>query len=286
MTTAAALVAEGAATLAAAGVDSPRAEARLLLETAAGLSRTAQATTPAAPVAAPRARDYRALLARRAAREPMAYLRGRAEFWSLGFLVEPGVLVPRADTETLIEAATRAFPDRTRPLRVLDLGVGSGCLLLTLLHLYPAASGTGTDTSGVALALARRNAARLGVAERLHLVAANWAEGVPGSFDLVVSNPPYIATAEIGRLQPEVSRFEPRAALDGGPDGLDAYRAILPDLPRLLGRAAGGVALLEIGQGQEAALRPLAAAEGLAAALHRDLAGINRCLELRPIPGR
>lgn len=280
MTTAAELVAEGAATLKEAGIGSPRSEARLLLESATGLTRAAQVAAPDAAVAATAARAYRALVARRAEREPMGYVRGRAEFWSLEFLVEPGVLVPRADTETLIEAATALFPDRARPLRLLDVGVGSGCLLLTLLHLYPAARGVGTDASPAALALSARNAARLGVAERLALAPTNWAEDVPGPFDLVVSNPPYIPTAEIDHLQPEVSRHEPRAALDGGPDGLDAYRAILPDLPRLL--APGGAALLEIGRGQERALAPLASRAGFAVATRRDLAGVNRCLELRP----
>jgi release factor glutamine methyltransferase len=242
----------------------------------------AQAATPGIAVEAGGAETFRVLVARRATREPMAYVRGRAEFWSLDLLVEPGVLVPRADTETLVEVATRVFPDRARPLRLLDIGVGSGCLILALLHLYPAARGVGTDTSAVALDLTARNAARLGSAERLELVPTGWAEGVAGPFDLVASNPPYIPTGEIDRLQPEVSRFEPRLALDGGADGLDVYRAILADLPRLLRR--GGTALLEIGQGQEAALQPLAAARGFASALHRDLAGINRCLELRPLP--
>jgi release factor glutamine methyltransferase len=213
----------------------------------------------------------------------MAYVRGRAEFWSFDFQVEPGVLVPRADTETLIEVATRVFPDFHQPLRLLDIGVGSGCLILTLLRLYPAARGVGTDTSLEALSLTARNAARLGLSERLELRPTSWAEAVPGPFDLVVSNPPYIPTGEINGLQPEVSRFEPRVALDGGPDGLDAYRAILADLRRLL--APSGVALLEIGRGQEDALAPLAAAGRFSVAMHRDLAGIKRCLELRLASG-
>lgn len=283
MSTAAALLAEGTAALRAAGISQPRSEARLLLEEATGLDRVALATAPARRIEAAAAGAYRTLVRRRAAREPMAYLLGRAEFWSLDFAIEPGVLVPRADTETLIEAAVRAFPDRDLPLRVLDLGVGSGCLLLTLLHRYPNARGIGTDTSAVALRLARRNAARLGLAERAALVVTCWAEGVAGPFDLVVANPPYIPSAEIDALQPEVSRFEPRTALDGGPDGLDAYRAILPELPRLL--APGGLALTEIGQGQHAELVPMAGALGLSVALHRDLAGIVRCLELR-LPDR
>lgn len=280
MSSAGELLALGRAALKAAGIERAGAEARLLLEAATGLARTVLATEPAMPVDAPAADAYRAFLRRRAAREPMAYLLERVEFWSLDLAIEPGVLVPRADTETLIEAARRAFPDRNVPLRVLDIGVGSGCLLLTLLHLYPQARGVGTDTSPTALALTRRNAERLGVAGRMELATTRWAEGVAGAFDLVVANPPYIPTGEIDGLEPEVSRFEPRTALDGGPDGLDAYRAILPELRRLL--VADGVALVEIGRGQEAELVPMAVGLGFSVLLHRDLAGIVRCLELRP----
>jgi release factor glutamine methyltransferase len=279
VTTTEALLAEGAAALARAGIESPRSEARLLLEMATGRTRARLVAEPATPVSADAAQAFRASLIRRTTREPMAYIRGRAEFWSLEFVVGPGVLVPRADTETLIEAALRAFPDHGRPLGILDIGVGSGCLLLTLLHLFPNASGVGTDTSEAALACTRRNAERLGVAARAELVRTTWANGVPGPFDLVVSNPPYIPSAEIATLQPEVSRFEPCCALDGGQDGLDAYRAILADLPRLL--APGGVALLEIGQGQDEALGPMLRERGYAVAAHPDLAGITRCLEIR-----
>ena len=222
--------------------------------------------------------SFRELVTRRVAREPMAYVLGRAEFWSLEFVVGPGVLVPRPDSETLIEAAVAAFPDTGRQLRVLDIGVGSGCLLLTLLHLFPAAYGVGTDLSEAALACTRLNAERLGVADRLRLERTSWAEGVAGPFDLVVSNPPYIRTAEIAGLQPEVARFEPWAALDGGPDGLAAYRAILAELPRLL--ADDGRALLEIGHDQQPAVEALAAAAGFAVTTHLDLAAVPRCLEL------
>jgi release factor glutamine methyltransferase len=274
-----ALLREGAAALAGAGVEAPRAEARLLLEAATGRTRASLVAEPAEPVPPGEALAFRALVGRRAAREPMAYILGRAEFWSLPFAVGPGVLVPRPDTETLIEAALRAFPDRGQALRILDVGVGSGCLLLTLLHLFSSARGTGTDVSEAALACARRNAEALGVAGRLELRQTAWARGVEGPFDLVVSNPPYIPAGEIAGLQPEVARFEPRLALDGGADGLDAYRAILADLPRLL--VAGGVALLEIGQGQEGPLAPMIDAAGFALATHADLAGITRCLELR-----
>lgn len=284
MSTAGGLLAEGAMALAAAGIESPRFEARLLLEAATSRSRARLVAEPGEPVPVQEAQAFRALLGRRAAREPMAYVLGRAEFWSLPFAVGPGVLVPRADTETLIEAALAAFPERGRPLRLLDIGVGSGCLVLTLLHLFPNARAIGTDTSGAALACARLNAERLGVEPRLDLVETPWAEGIAGPFDLVVSNPPYIPSTEIAGLAPEVSLYEPRPALDGGPDGLDAYRAILADLPRLL--AADGVALLEIGKGQDEALVPMAEARGFVVTRRRDLAGTVRCLGLaRSRPG-
>jgi release factor glutamine methyltransferase len=278
VSTAAALLAEGAAALAAAGVENQRFEAGLLLGAATGRTRARLASLPTEAIAASDAAQYRAFVARRAAREPMAYVLGRAEFWSLGFAVGPGVLVPRPDTETLVEAATRAFPDRARALRVLDLGVGSGCLLLSLLHHFPNARGIGTDTSPRALAYARLNAERLGVDPRAELVETAWAQGVDGPFDIVVTNPPYIPSAEIDGLQPEVSRFEPRATLDGGPDGLDAYRAILPGLRRLL--SPDGSAFLEIGRGQDAQVVPMAAGQRFSIRFHRDLTGITRCLEL------
>jgi release factor glutamine methyltransferase len=279
VSTVAALLGQGAAALAAAGVENPRSEAVILLGATSGRTRARLvAGFPTEAVAASDEEQYRAFVARRAARAPMAYVRGRAEFWSLGFAVGPGVLVPRADTETLVEAATRAFPDRARALRVLDLGVGSGCLLLSLLHHFPNARGIGTDTSPRALAYARLNAERLGVDPRAELVETAWAQGVDGSFDVVVTNPPYIRSAEIDGLQPEVSRFEPRAALDGGPDGLDAYRAILAELPRLL--SPDGSAFLEIGSGQDAQVVPMAAGKLFSIRFHRDLPGITRCLEL------
>jgi release factor glutamine methyltransferase len=278
VSTVAALLGEGAAALAEAAIENPRFEAGLLLGAATGRTRVRLASLPTEAVAGSDAERYRTFVARRAAREPMAYVLGRAEFWSLGFAVGPGVLVPRADTETLVEAATRAFPDRARALRVLDLGVGSGCLLLSLLHHFPNAHGIGTDTSPRALAYARLNAERLGVDPRADLVQTGWARGVDGPFDIVVSNPPYVRSGEIDGLQPEVSRFEPRAALDGGPNGLDAYRAILPELPRLL--SPDGSAFLEIGRGQDAQAAAMATGSGLSVGLHRDLAGVTRCLEL------
>jgi release factor glutamine methyltransferase len=268
--------------LASAGVEGPRAEARRLLEAAAGVSRERLLAAPEAPLPPEAAAAFARAVGRRAAREPFAYVAGRREFYGLVFAVGPGVLVPRPETETLVEAALAAFPDRAAPLRVLDMGVGSGCLLLTVLSLYPNARGTGTDLSPAALAAAAANARTLGVADRASLRAASWGEGLDPPFDLVLSNPPYIATAEIEALEPEVAAHEPRLALDGGPDGLDAYRALTSDLLRLL--APDGVAVLEIGRGQEDRLAGWFGARGLAVSFRRDLAGVVRCLELRRRP--
>lgn len=283
MITVDAALAGAAAELAAAGLERPRFEARLLLEAASGRSRAEILAHGSASLPEPQAERFGLLVARRRQREPMAYILGRTEFWSLDLVVWPGVLVPRADSETLIEAVVAAFPDVGRPLRLLDMGVGSGCLIVTLLHQFPTADGVGTDLDETALDCTRRNAERQGVAARLRLRRASWATGVAGLFDLVVSNPPYIRSDEIDDLQPEVARFEPRTALDGGPDGLGAYRAILADLPRLL--AGGGRAFLEIGHDQQETVTALAATAGFAVTAHRDLAGLPRCLELvRALP--
>ena len=225
---------------------------------------------------APGVPSYDALLDRRAAHEPLALITGRREFWSLDLAVSPATLIPRADSETLIEAALAARPERTRVRRILDLGTGTGCLLLAALSEFPAAFGIGTDRSAAATALARHNAARLGMADRAAFLCTDWAAALSGRFDLILSNPPYIPTAALPELMPEVARYEPASALDGGPDGLGAYRRMLPELPRLL--AADGVAVLELGQGQDAPVAALARAAGFAAATRADLAGIPRAL--------
>jgi release factor glutamine methyltransferase len=221
-----------------------------------------------------------AMTARRCAREPMAHILGRREFWSLDFEVSADVLTPRPDSETLIEAAVQSAPAAGEPFRVLDLGTGSGCLLLALLHEYPAASGVGVDISPAAIALARRNAERLGVGARSSFTVGDWTTSIAGRFDIVVSNPPYIASPEIEGLEPEVSRYEPRGALDGGGDGLDAYRALLPLMSEIL--TPGGTALFEMGAGQGEAVSSLAQACGLVIeGLRPDMAGIPRVAIMR-----
>jgi release factor glutamine methyltransferase len=259
--------------LAAAGVDNPRSEARLLLAHALGISREQTLTaTPTAEQAA----AYAVLVARRVSHEPFAYITGHKEFWSLDFQVGPGVLVPRPDTETLIEEALRVVPDRAAPLRIADLGAGSGAILCAALTEFPNATGIGFESSPQAHAVAARNAGRL-IGPRAEVRLADW-NTAEGPFDLVFSNPPYIPSAEIESLDPDVARFEPRTALDGGPDGLDAYRALAPLLSRIV--APGGFTLLEIGAGQASAMGTLFPQLQMIR-LAPDLAGIPRCVLLQ-----
>jgi release factor glutamine methyltransferase len=251
---------EAVTRLRAAGIDNPRLEARLLWEYAQSSSRFEQ------------------LLIRRIAREPLAYIIGHKEFFSLDFEVGPGVLVPRPETETLLEQALAALPDRFAPLRILDLGTGSGCLLVAALCLYPNATGTGMDASADALVWARRNLIRHGCERRATLVEGDWAAAA-GAFDLVLCNPPYVTAADIGRLAPELAR-EPRRALEAGADGLAAYRALGPVLARLL--APAGRAFVEIGAGQGPGATAVLEASGLEIlGIAPDLSGIPRALEAR-----
>jgi len=234
------------------------------------------------PVPVDVAAAVRSLTARRVRREPMAYILGEREFWGLPFKVTPAVLVPRPDSETVIEAVLALMPDRHRAWRMLDLGVGSGCLLLTLLREYPKAQGVGFDVSPEALAVAGENAAALEVRDRAALVEGDWrrpewTEGLDGPFDLVVSNPPYIETAALDGLMPEVASFEPRPALDGGRDGLEAYRAIATAARKMV--ASGGHLVVEAGAGQAAEISSLFSAAGLSPLKSwKDLGGIERVI--------
>jgi release factor glutamine methyltransferase len=266
----------GAARLAAAGIDGARREARVLLAHALSVQPAELAPAAVVPTG-----DFDALVTRRAAHEPLALILGHREFWSLDFAVSPDTLVPRADSETLIEAALAAFPTRGEVRRVLDLGTGTGCLLLAALHEFPVAFGVGVDRGEAVTTLARRNALLLGLAGRAVFVCADWAGSLAGRFDLVLCNPPYVRASEIASLMPEVALHEPASALSGGVDGLDAYRAIIPSLAAVL--SEDGVAILELGQGQAADVTRIAAAEGFAVALRADLAGIDRAIVLRPL---
>lgn len=275
-----ALLRDAAVALTAAGIDNVRFEARLLLGHAAGLSVEQLVARGSDPVPAGVAVAMRELTGRRVRREPMAYILGEREFWGLPFKVSPAVLVPRPDSETLIEAALDLLPERERPLRILDLGVGSGCLLLTLLREYPKATGVGVDASPEALAIAGENAGMLSVASRARLMVddwrqAGWTDRLGGPFDLLVSNPPYIETSTIAALMPEVANHEPRLALDGGPDGLEAYRIIAAAAPTLI--TAGGWALVEGGEGQAIDISGIFASVGMSPlAPRKDLAGVER----------
>ncbi|CUH39634.1 Release factor glutamine methyltransferase [Jannaschia seosinensis] len=223
-----------------------------------------------------------AAIARRVAREPVSHILGRRAFWNHEFEVGPDVLDPRPDTETLIEAALTVSFDR-----VLDLGTGSGCILLSLLAERERAVGVGTDISGAALAVAARNAARLDLAERAELIRSDWLAEVQGRFDLIVSNPPYIAEDEMADLQPEVREWEPQIALTPGGDGLDAYRIIARDAPEHL--VPGGRLIVEIGTGQGAAVETLFGEAGLVEITRsRDLNGHDRVVSAEKTrrPGR
>ena len=266
--------------LAAAGIADARGEARRLLEVAAELSPAALIARLEEAQPADEAPRFDALIARRAAREPLSHLLGTVGFWTLELEVSADVLTPRPDTETVVEAALEAVSDRSAPRCVLDIGAGSGAILLALLSELPNAAGVATDISPAALAVARSNAQRNGLAERITFVETSWADGVDGAFDLVVSNPPYIASAVIETLEPEVKDHEPRLALDGGPDGLGPYPHLLAEARRLL--KPGGAAVFEIGCDQgDAALALAREAGAQAARLRQDLAGRDRALMAR-----
>lgn len=262
-------IAQIAGRFALAGIENPRREARILLAAAHG--------TDAAGLLARDELDpesYEPLAARRIAREPLAYITGHKEFWGLNFAVSPATLIPRPDSETLIEAAL-TLP---APQTVLDLGTGTGCLLLAILHERRNAFGIGVDISPAAAALARGNARALGLEERAMFIAGHWADALEQKFDLILSNPPYIPAAEIAGLMPEVARFEPATALAGGADGLAAYHDIITALPRLL--AQNGAAVLELGAGQAQIVRLMAAKAGFRARTRQDLSGTERALIL------
>jgi release factor glutamine methyltransferase len=274
-------VAAAAAQLAAAGIESPRHEARLLVQLAADLDAAAVLGYPERALGPAAQNRFDRLLARRVAREPFSRLVGRREFWSRDFALSADTLDPRPDSETLIEAVLDRLPDRGAALSLLDLGTGTGCLLLALLSELPHASGFGTDLVPGAVSLARANALSIGLESRAFFAVSDWGAALAGGFDVVICNPPYIASAAIAGLAPEVVRFDPPAALDGGPDGLGAYRALAPQMTRLL--RASGFACIELGDGQTHAAAEIFRRHGLViGGVHRDLAGVERCLLLEP----
>jgi len=263
-----------------AGIDEAPTDARVLLGHALRLDRAQLIAQSDRLLEAREIDAVSALALRRLKREPVARILGQREFWDQMLAVGPAVLVPRPETETIVEAALDYVVRnnlRMEKLRILDIGTGTGALLLALLGELPNAIGTGTDISAVAFAVARGNAERNGLTARCNFVACDIAKGLQGPFDLIVSNPPYIPRGEIEVLAPEVRDYDPRIALDGGTDGLDAYRAIADETRRLL--APGGRLIVELGLGQEPAVAALFTNADLRVSPARnDLAGIPRAL--------
>jgi release factor glutamine methyltransferase len=243
------------ARLEAAGLAGPVIDARLLVEAAAGATRADIVTDPYRALTPEQEETLSDYVARRERREPVSHILGRKGFWKIMLSVTPDVLTPRPDTETLVDYALKEFPEGMA-FNLLDLGVGSGAIMLAILAERPQAKGLGVDVSEAALAVARENAANLGLAAQAAFLRGDWTEGLAeASFDLVVSNPPYIATDVIGGLEPEVRDYEPRLALDGGPDGLAAYRRLAPEILRVL--KPGGAFAVEIGYDQKEAVEVL-----------------------------
>jgi release factor glutamine methyltransferase len=262
-------------------IESAELDARMLVGAVLGLDLTGLISSAGRRLTADESRSLEVFARRRLGGEPVARILGAKEFWGLPLTLSAATLVPRPDTETVVELALdmlRAPPAPDRRLRIADLGTGSGAILLALLSELSSAVGFGTDISTAALATARENAAQLGLADRTDFIACDYATDLSGPFDLIVSNPPYIRSADIAGLAPEVRNFDPLAALDGGHDGLDAYRALIPQAARLL--APLGVLVVEVGQGQHDDVRALMTAAGLApeGLAKADLAGIHRAV--------
>jgi release factor glutamine methyltransferase len=272
---------------AAAGLDTPALDARVIVGHALGLDHTALVGAGERALDSEERERIAAMAARRLAREPVARIVGVKEFWGLPLRISPEVLVPRPETETVAATALAALDrqgDRARPLHIADLGTGSGALLLALLAELPNAFGVGTDLSADALSIARENAERLGLVARAAFVACDFAGPLAGPFDLVVANPPYVASAELAQLAPEVRDHDPLLALDGGPDGLRAYRALAAGAARLIG--AAGHMVVEVGAGQaDAAALLFTEGQPLDVTAAPDLEGTPRALHIRPAGG-
>jgi release factor glutamine methyltransferase len=269
------------------GNDSAELDARMLTGHALGLDLTGMITASQRLLTRDEATRLEAFARRRLAGEPVARILDHKEFWGLPLKLTSATLVPRPDTETLVELALemlRAGGGADQQLRIADLGTGSGAILLALLSELPRARGFGTDISALALQTASANAERLGLADRATFIACDYASGLSGPFDLIVSNPPYIRSADIGELAAEVRDHDPLAALDGGDDGLDAYRALIPQAACLL--APGAALVVEAGEGQSGQIEGLMTAAGLwpASAPKADLAGIPRAVAGRKLP--
>lgn len=269
--------------LKAGRIDSPAIDARLLLEVAAGVGRTEILTDPHRALTAEQAAAYESMIDRRLKREPVSRILGRKGFWKIMLNVTPDVLSPRPDTEAILDVVLLAYPPQAA-FQMIDLGTGSGAILLAALAERPAARGMGTDISSEAIAVAKENAANLDLDARASFLRTEWATGFgPGTFDAVVSNPPYIPSDDIAGLDPEVSEHDPHLALDGGPDGLQAYRELAPEIRRIL--KPDGLFAVEIGWDQGPAVLVLFEAAGFTdVKVVKDLSNRDRVVTNGPDP--
>jgi release factor glutamine methyltransferase len=263
-----------------AGIDTARLDAELLLAHLLGVERISIILLPHRALSADEDQRFRLMVARRANREPFAYVVGEKEFWSLPFMVTPATLIPRPDSETLIDVAVRNLTFK-HPKRILDFGTGSGCLLLAALSEFPQATGVGVDSSMAALSVAIQNGHALGLADRAVWELSDWDAALEADqqFDLILANPPYVGESERDSLQPDVHDHEPASALFAGPEGLDAYPALLAAIARRL--APGGMALVEIGRSQAEAVSQMAESAGFRAKIHPDMTGWPRVVGLK-----
>lgn len=262
-----------------AGIESPELDTRLLIGHALGLEHATLVSAADRKLTATEIAQIESLAKRRLAHEPVAHILGRKEFWGLELQITGEVLVPRPETETIVEAVLELLSSkRNESLRIVDLGTGSGALLIALLHEFQNATGIATDISPAALDIARANVWKHGLNKRVDFVLCSYGTALPDGYDLVVSNPPYIRSSDIASLAPDVKDYDPRLALDGGADGLDAYRAIAADARRLV--VPGGLMVLEVGAGQAGEVRDLLVNAGMSAKgpPHPDMAGIPRAV--------
>lgn len=266
--------------LSQAGVTQPLMDARLLLQHVLGISYEQLLMSATRDISAKELKNFDALISRREAREPVAVILERKPFWKYEFKTTKDTLDPRPDSETIITTALKIFSDAKRELRILDIGTGTGCLIISLLKEYPNATGTAVDISETALNVARYNAEALQVLKRMEFIHSPWDAIDVGQYDLILSNPPYIPSGDVVGLEPEVREFDPMIALDGGEDGLDAYRSLTEHLPVWL--APKGIALLEVGQGQAQTVERMMKQADLDVPItERDLAGIERVVVVR-----
>ena len=272
-----ALYQELAEELAAAGIEEPRLEARMLMSFAAGIEQSRIIGHPEDKMAAKTAATLNKFAERRKSGEPMAYITGQKEFWSLNFKVTRDTLIPRPDSETLIEAVLGEFPDKSASPRILDLGTGSGCLLLALLSELPNATGLGLDINPKSCKIAQENVENLGLTSRAKITNNDWMTGLEGKFDIIISNPPYIVESEIASLESAVNQFEPHQALSGGADGLAAYRSIAAQCMAHL--SPEGLLAVECGIGQVPDIKEIFLNNNLKVnSIHRDIANVERCI--------